>query len=52
MFASEIIRYGLTLAAIVAGGSRLNWLFGDDVRLALWHASVGLCNITGQAVCF
>ena len=52
MFGSEIIRYGVTLAAIAAGGSRLNWLFGDELRLALWRASVGLCDLTGQAVCF
>ena len=52
MFFGEIIRYGLTLAAIAAGASRLNWLFGDDVRVALWHAAMGLCDLTGQAFCF
>jgi len=51
MFDSQIVRYGFTLAAVMAGGSRLDWLFGDEIRLFLWKASVGLCGITGQILC-
>ena len=51
MFESQIVRYGLTLGAVVAGGSRLDWLFGDEVQLALWKAAAGLCAITGQVLC-
>jgi len=49
---SQCLRYALTLAAMAAGLSRLDWLFGGEVRLAFWKASVGLCDLTGHTVCF
>jgi hypothetical protein len=52
IFESELLRYLLTLAAIFAGGSRLVWLFGEDIQLVLWKSATGFCAITGQLACF
>lgn len=52
IFESQIARYAFSLIAIAVGGSRLDWMFGDAVRSALWRSSLTLCEITGQVVCF
>ena len=46
------IRYGLTLLAIGAGGSRFDALFGGAFRHAFLGYALDLCKITNQMVCF
>ena len=52
IFESQLLRYAFSLAAVAVGGSRLDWMFGEEVRSVLWRSSLTLCEITGQVVCF
>lgn len=49
---NQFVRYAMTLLFVASAGSRLDWLFGDEIRSAVWQATLGLCSVTNGAVCF